>query len=247
MHRTCLATVTLLFGAAASLTGQSGTGIFRGRVTDSLGISVPHAEIAILGTDLRVVADSNGHFRIIGVTSGVHPVIVRSIGWKPRIFLLRMEEGQEQIGQIGLEPSPQRLPDVIVEGGRFAKPPEYAFTHRYDDFFRRRLVRFGTFRMRTDPVFARAMHTADLLSMIPGVRVSFGDGGTKVDFSRCRGRGSKVSVWIDGAQVMTNNHNEALEYLRPGNIEMIEVYRGPGQIPGEFLGDSCAAIVIWTR
>ena len=46
---------------------------------------------------------------------------------------------------------------------------------------------------------------------------------------------------------MTDNHSEALEYLRPSDIEMIEVYRGVGQIPGEFLVDSCAAIVIWTR
>ena len=134
-----------------------------------------------------------------------------------------------------------------MEGGRFAKPPEYALTHRYDGFFRRRLVRAGTFRIRGDPTFTHAIHTGDLLVGIPGVRVSFGPGGTTVGFSRCRGAGSKVAVWIDGARVMTNNHNEALEYLRPGMIEMIEVYRGVGQIPGEFLEDACAAIVIWTR
>ena len=54
-------------------------------------------------------------------------------------------------------------------------------------------------------------------------------------------------MWIDGARVMTNNANEALDYVRPSDIEMIEVYRGVGQIPGEFLEDACAAIVIWTR
>ena len=46
---------------------------------------------------------------------------------------------------------------------------------------------------------------------------------------------------------MTDNHNEALGYLRPGDIEMIEIYRRSGQIPAEYLGDFCAAIVIWTR
>jgi len=40
-----------------------------------------------------------------------------------------------------------------------------------------------------------------------------------------------------GARTMTDNPNEALEYLRP-DVEMIEVYRGVGQIPGEFLVDS---------
>lgn len=237
----------LLLGLAAPLAGQAGTGIVRGQVTDSLGIPVPHAEIVLLGTDFKAVADSDGLFRIAGVRKGLYPVIVRSIGWKPLFFMLKMDEGNEFVGRIGLEPAPQRLPELAVEGGRFAKPAEYALTTRYDEFFWRRRVRSGTFRTRSDPTFATASHTGDLLRMIPGVRVSFGEAGTRVGFTRCNGFGAKVSVWIDGARVMTGDHNEALEYLRPGDIEMIEVYRGVSQIPAEFLDDSCAAIVIWTR
>lgn len=250
MRRTLTLALLLTGPAVVPLAGQAGeakTGLFRGQVTDSLGIPVPNAEIAILSTSLRVVADSDGLFRIPGVPVGLHGVVVRSIGWKPLFFLIRMEAGQEQVARIGLEPAPQRLPEIVVQGGKFAKPPEYAFTTRYDDFFRRRRVRAGTFRVRGDPLFDRAIATGDLLQMIPGVRVSFGGDGTTVWFSRCSGPGAKVAVWIDGARVMNENHNEALEYLRPSDIEMIEVYRSPGQIPGEFLADSCAAIVIWTR
>ena len=247
MRYRVLAMGALLVASAAPLAGQANVRIFRGQVTDSLGLPVPLAEIAILGTGLRVVADSQGLFRITDVPVGLHAVIVRSIGWKPLFFLIRMGENEERIGRIGLEPAPQQLPELIVEGGKFAKPAEYTFTHRYDDFFRRRAVRSGTFRVRGDPRFEHAMHTGDLLAGIPGVRVAFGQGGTWVEFSRCRGFGAKVAVWIDGARVMTDNHNEALEYLRPGDIEMIEVYRGVGQLPGEFLVDACAAIVIWTR
>jgi hypothetical protein len=247
MRPSLLAAAALLLGLAAPLAGQAGTGIVRGKVTDSLGIPVPLAEIVLLGTDLKAETDSDGLFRIVGVPKGVYPVIVRSIGWKPLFFFITMEAGNEFIGRIGLEPAPQRLPELTVQGGRFFKPPEYAFTTRYDDFFHRRRIRSGTFRTRNDPRFTYAINTGDLLQMIPGVRVSFGAGGTSVEFSQCRGPGSKVAVWIDGARVMTNDHNEALQYLRPNDIEMIEVYRSPGQIPGEFLEDSCAAIVIWTR
>lgn len=245
--RCCLAAALLAAPLAAPLAAQQGTGIFRGQVTDSLGLPVPFAEIAVLGTGLRVVADSEGLFRIAAVPAGLHPVIVRSIGWKPLFFLIRIEDNQERVGRIGLAPAPQRLPDLVVQGGRFAKPPEYAFTHRYDDFFRRRRIRSGTFRLRGDPRFTSAFDTADLLIGIPGVRVSFGEGGATVSFARCQGAGSKVAVWIDGARVMTNDHNEALHYLRASDVEAIEIYRGVGQIPGEFLEDSCAAIVIWTR
>jgi hypothetical protein len=237
----------LLALATVPLAAQQRAGIFRGQVTDSVGVPVPLAEIAILGTGLRVVADSQGLFRISDVPVGLHPVIVRSIGWKPLFLFLRMGENEERIARIGLEPAPQQLPELIVEGGRFAKPPEYAFTRKYDGFFQRRRVRSGTFLTRNDYAFASAIHTGDLLRGLPGVRVSFGAGGTGVGFTSCRGFGAKVAVWIDGARVMADA-NTALGYLRPSDIEMIEVYRRVGQIPGEFLdGDSCAAIVIWTR
>ena len=247
MHRRLLTIGALLALAAGPLAAQQRAGIFRGQVTDSLGVPVPLAEIAILGTGLRVVADSEGLFRVSDVPVGLHPVIVRSIGWKPLFLFLRMGENEERIARIGLEPAPQQLPELIVEGGKFAKPPEYAFTHRYDGFFHRRQVRAGSFLTRADPLFASAMYTGDLLRGIPGVRVSFGAGGTGVLFTSCRGFGAKVTVWIDGARIMADA-NTAIGYVRPGDIEMIEVYRRVGQIPAEFQdGDSCAAIVIWTR
>lgn len=40
---------------------------------------------------------------------------------------------------------------------------------------------------------------------------------------------------------------EMLQRILPSQIEMIEVYVGPAQMPAEALGNSCAAIMIWTR
>lgn len=40
---------------------------------------------------------------------------------------------------------------------------------------------------------------------------------------------------------------DLLDAVRPGEIEAVEVFRGVSQIPAEFLDDSCAAVVIWTR
>ena len=242
----------LLAAAGAPLAAQGakpGTArILRGQVTDSLGFPVPLAEVAILGSGLSAVADSEGLFRITDVPIGLHAVIVRSIGWKPYFFFIRMGENEELVGRIGMVPAPQQLPEIIVQGRRFAKPPEYAFTHRYDGFFQRRLAHSGTFRLRSDPVFQSAFHAGDLLRDIPGVRVSFGMGGVPmVTFTRCRGSNTKVSVWIDGFRTIASDPNEALSWIRASEVEMIEVYRGLGEIPGEFMNDECAAIVIWTR
>jgi hypothetical protein len=39
-----------------------------------------------------------------------------------------------------------------------------------------------------------------------------------------------------------------LESVNPSEIEAMEVYTGPGTIPGEFnTGDVCGVIAIWTR
>jgi hypothetical protein len=239
--------MTAMVAASGSSQPRVALGILRGQVTDSAFEPVRLAEIAILGTPLRVTADTLGLFRIDGVPVGVHPIVVRAIGWKPLFFMIRMEADQEQIVRVGLERAAQQLPDLVVEGGRRAKPPEYAFTNRYDDFFRRRVVRSGTFRTRGDVWFQSAFNTVDLLKAIPGVNVRRSGAVPAVEFASCGASGGQVSVWIDGARVNTRDHNEALSYLRPTDIEMIEVYRRAGQIPGEFMGDSCAAVVIWTR
>ncbi len=246
-HLAGLAALWLVIGAAP-LTAQEKSGVFLGRVTDSLGTPVPNAAIALLGTGLQTVADQNGRFQFPAVPVGSHAVVARAIGWKPQLFMIRMEEGQEQTFQIGLERAPQFLPDLIAKGTVLEKPPEYAFTSRYDGFFHRRRVRFGTFRVRNQsPWFESASHTADLLQGIPSVRVSSSGPITTVAFLGCRGPSAKVAVWIDGSRVMTDDHNYALDYVSPAEIELIEVYRRAGQIPAEFLSDACAAIVIWTR
>ena len=40
---------------------------------------------------------------------------------------------------------------------------------------------------------------------------------------------------------------EMLDRINPAQIELIEVYRGVSDLPGEFHDDNCAAIVIWTK
>lgn len=40
---------------------------------------------------------------------------------------------------------------------------------------------------------------------------------------------------------------EMLSRVNPSDIEMIEVFRGAGQIPGVFHWNGCAVVAIWTR
>lgn len=85
-----------------------------------------------------------------------------------------------------------------------AKPIEYAWTTKYDDFFRRRRLGLpgGTFFTREDIQRQGVMRTAEILSRVPGTRVRFYTpmpGGSEIDFSRCSS--GHVGVWVDGRKL----------------------------------------------
>ena len=153
--------------------------------------------------------------------------------------------------------APATLPEITVEADRFAKPPRYSATTKYDDFFRRRKAGFGTFITREAIEKMNAFHTHEIIRNIPGVRVSSmsGDPETvRVNFVRCSGGRSNVAVYIDGQRLIPRvgrgqggDLAEMLSRISAPQIEMMEVYRGTAEVPGELSEDACAAVVIWTR
>ncbi|MEX1183198.1 MAG: hypothetical protein WEF86_08165 [Gemmatimonadota bacterium] len=61
-----------------------------------------------------------------------------------------------------------------------------------------------------------------------------------------------VSAMDDGAQLPTAETTPLLgmsidDLVRPLDLEAIEVYRGPSEMPAEFARGTCGAIVLWTR
>ncbi|MGH7559431.1 MAG: TonB-dependent receptor plug domain-containing protein [Gemmatimonadales bacterium] len=153
------------------------------------------------------------------------------------------------------------LPELAVKA-RLTKPVKYAETTKYDDFFRRQRLGFGTFFTREDIEKANAFHTYEIMRNVPGVRlgnVSADPEMARIKFLRCDE--DKVAVYIDGQRQLpakrirdvgsTIGGNrelaEMLSRVSAPYIEMMEVYRGVGQIPGELNENACAVVAIWTR
>lgn len=183
-----------------------------------------------------------------------------------------LRPGEQREVAIVLLPGAYQLPEVEVTAAA-TKPIEYAYTSKYDEFFRRQRIGLGHYLTRKDIDRRMASETAQLLMGVPGVFVIPGTPGIRPSSVRLR-TCEKASVWVDGVELkeygaaryapginaarigspsgsgmpsLGESLGLLLERILPIQIEMIEVYTGPAQMPAETVGNSCAAIVIWTR
>jgi hypothetical protein len=246
---------------------DSARGLVEGRVVDPGGAPIAGAEIVWQGDRRSVRAREDGSFSLVVPTRAEVVVLVRRPGYSAQVLRVDLSKGLWR-GTIVLTPGAQRLPDIEA-AARYAKPARYAATTKYDDFFRRQKLGLGTFISREQIEKMNAFHTLEILRGIPGIHVNVGIPGdpatADIRIPRCESddhRLGKVTVWIDGQMLVEPLHPagekgpfgvgslnlaELLSRIGPEGIEMVEVYRGPSQIPGEFHWDGCAAIVIWTR
>ncbi|MGE0439777.1 MAG: carboxypeptidase regulatory-like domain-containing protein [Gemmatimonadales bacterium] len=241
-----------------------------GVVRSSDGIPLRGAEIGIVDGAARTTTNDSGRYVLRDVPTGTVVFFARAIGYLPTTFVVAMGFGS-QTRDVGLQTAATALPEIRAYA-KWAKPARLAHTTKYDDFYRRRKAGFGTFLTRDVIERSTAMQAFELLRGIPGINVTWnppGVVGTEVRFVRCQDP-TRVGIWIDGVRQVFNPRlatevstgpiaspearsrmwQEWLELIgrvRPSEIEAMEIFRGSSQVPGEFLDNSCGAVVIWTR
>ncbi|MGH7501791.1 MAG: TonB-dependent receptor plug domain-containing protein [Longimicrobiales bacterium] len=128
-------------------------------------------------------------------------------------------------------------------------------------FYERRRMGHGRFIERDDVVRRNPRRLSDLLQGMPGVRIV-----TDGWFSDVRLRASGLTgfnatpammcfppVFLDGIVVSHGNAEPGDRYnvdsILPQDIEAIEVYTGPAQVPAKYGGanSACGIMLIWTR
>jgi hypothetical protein len=250
----------LLWSVAAPALAQ--TGRVSGVVLDSAGRGIEGVEVRVLGSELRAVSGVDGKFAIAGVRSGRVTLQARRIGFSAAELMADVEPEREAVVTIRMRAEGVVLPEIEVKG-RADKPERYAGTTKYDDFFRRQRTGLGAFVSRDQIEKMNAFHAVDILRAVPGVNVTFREAdpiSARVRFTRCRGPGANADVYIDGRRVVVRDSVEAasggwgskvsaaLAGVSAPHIEMIEVFRGPSEIPAEYdAANACAVIAIWTR
>ena len=251
----------LLAALAGSATGLAAQGRARdsvaivGQVHDDRGRLLSGVEVIVNRRERRATTDSAGRFTII-VTPTDSSVGFRRIGYHPMLVGLKPLPPAGDTILVALNASQVELPELIVTAAP-SKPLRYAGTTKYDEFFLRKKIGFGTFLSREDLDRKFVMSTPELLQGIPGVRVSIGAPGAKdanrIQFVRCP-QADGIAVFVDGTrQIPPSTHGDEpalidmLSRISPAEIEMIEVYRGVAEIPGVYHWDGCAVVAVWTK
>jgi hypothetical protein len=234
-----------------------------GRIVDPMHQPIEGAEVRLVGTTFTTFSTREGTFRLLAPRSKEMLVHFRRPGFRAQLIKL----AEHWNGVVMLEPGRYELPEISVTA-RYAKPAVYAATYKYDEVFRRVRIGLGQLITRQEVDRRGAVEVGQLLEGKAGVKVSMDPqaAGTMVYFARCNERPPRINVYLDGRKLhppistperfsdlkqttgsARSPIGEMLDQVSVLDIEMIEIFRGPGELPAEYNDGNCGAIAIWTR
>lgn len=226
-----------------------------GNITNLNGIPLARAEVIIVGTGLRAIANDSGVYEFLAVPVGRIKIVARRIGFEPDEQRTTLELGKHKQVDFELKGLPELLDSVMVR--------EAGGNGRMSDFWARRLVGVGAFLTHDDIERRRPMRSSDLLRTVTGVKVVQGESGFDkpaiiMGRNAVLTRGGRanqpqlandchVSYYVDGSWVPPGTFH--MDDLSPLMLEAVEVYRGPAEIPVRFRQreTACGVIALWTR
>lgn len=203
------------------------------RAAGDEGPMLEGARIVLLGTTF--VANSNrlGEFSFHGIAPGKYTLQASAIGYAA--LSMPVEVRALQIVRVVFEATPEAavLPDVEV-----TEPVRGTM-----DFLRRRTSGRGRYFTRAQIEKRNPATIADLMRMVPGLRVDCRGVVCRVTSLR-GGRNCVPAYYMDGIPT----DPAAVWMTPPRDLEGIEIYTGPSETPPELEHRaSCGAIVLWTR
>jgi hypothetical protein len=231
--------VAALVGLAAAYGSAPAQGAVRGRVIDSeMGQALPGATVLVGKDTTAVRTDSLGLFRVSNLPRGMIDIRIRQLGYEEGIFRVFIPDSGTVHHEFSLDFNGYMLPEVVVQARAEVLQP------RYVDFERRRGRKLGAF-FRWDDIKKQGYRSVgDALRTVRGVRIHCDQSRFECHAVMSRTPNCQPSWYIDGVQVHSFNESTPIR-----DVYGIEVYRGSGEIPGEYSGSNagCGVIVMWTK
>ena len=223
---------------------QRGTARIYGTVIDRrTQAPISNVQIVHLGDGRSVTSDSLGLYQFDRLAGGLVKFMVRAPRYPATTFVVAMTPGEQMERDVELEvvtTSPgavQALPEVKIDAPA-------SLGSRFADFEHRRLAGRGQYMSGEEIQKTGASRLQDVVRSFRGVHVECGGGaGCFIRMSRAPMR--CLPEYIVDERV----DNVFGPAVAAPDIQALEVYTGPADVPGEFAGRNagCGLIVIWTK
>jgi hypothetical protein len=234
LRRTVIAALLAASPAGAQATSAS----LRGRVIDHATTKpIVAARITLLSDRRSVTTDSAGRFLFLPLSAGVHRFVIEASPFPPTQLIVDVSANQDLVRTIELDSiDVQKLAPVSVSASEI-------IDHRFDAFRRRRSTGRGQYLTREEIERNGSSTLQDALRPMRGITMDCYGSGCYVRMARAPMR--CLPDYVVDERV--DNQFGPLTPIR--DIEALEVYSGPSDVPGEFAGRTagCGVIVIWTK
>ena len=236
--------------------GQRGNLI--GKVVDQeTGLGVNGAEVRIEPEDLTTSTSGGGTFTFSGLSSGMHRLTVQHLSYGEKTDSVRVFGGRAVEVKIPVAMRPIALEPITVTVAPMG------WFRDMEGLYRRMNLGRGYFITRSAIKKQGAPRMTDVLRGIPGVRVKLNRrqgrstfyvvmrGAHTIDASGVGFTDCPPVFYIDGVKDRTSQDLDAFDpdAISVYDIEAIEVYRGPAEVPPQFIDADtrCGVVAVWTR
>lgn len=247
-----LAFACVSVAASVPVAAQKGSAMVYGAVVNrSTQGPIANAVITHAGDGRVVHSDSLGYYQFHDLKAGLVKFTIRAPGFPLSSVTVALTNGERMERDIELDtsfvdeppagaspdPKAQPLPTVAVEAPA-------GMGRRFADFERRKQIGRGHYITKTDLERKGATNLIDAVRDLRGVNVDCGGGGG------CFIRMARAPMRCLPEYIIDERVDP---FFAPGvavrDIEAIEVYLGPADVPGEFAGVNagCGVVVIWTK
>jgi hypothetical protein len=236
--------------------------LIRGRLLDDAsGTPIHSARVALTANRGRwrteMLTDSTGAFSFEDVSPGPYRLRASRVGYRDGGGQLRLSadsivelELRLAVASVALEPV-----TVVTRSRRNVSPV-------LEGFYGRLERGQGRFVTREEIEARRPVRVTDMLRNLPNMNAHAPRGGVGSSAMTRGSSGDRCTVvfFVDGMMVSQPSmgspfrggprQDQAIDdYVQPGEVEGIEIYRGESDTPAEFVTRwvQCGTVVIWTR
>lgn len=236
--------------AALLLASPLSAQILGGRVMDKTSNEpIPEAVVEVLnpaGRSMqRTRTDRDGFFVFELREPGEYRVRTSRVGYQTVTSAgVQVESRQTVQVEVHISTGEVELEPLRVTAR--SQPPRSAFLER-EGFYDRERSGFGIFLTPYElSQHNAATMTSELFRGVAGVNLTpAGPGRYRINMTRSGGS-CPPRILLDGSPVADADVDS---FVEPQDVNGIEIYRGPSEVPGRWMGQrsSCGLIVIWTK